>query len=112
MHATDQDDIASGLRVAEAEYRLQRAGGGDEDGKKRLDASHHFLLARDRVAEHLRATGMPLGVGLSPVERAVTECGTHFYLRCDLRAAHTPVPFPTVVTRAFWRPAFCLFVAD
>jgi hypothetical protein len=56
MHATDQDDIASGLRVAEAEYRLQRAGGGDEDGKKRLDASHHFLLARDRVAEHLRAT--------------------------------------------------------
>ena len=39
MHAADQDDIASGLRVAEAEYRLQRAGGGDEDGKK-MDASH------------------------------------------------------------------------
>ena len=42
MHAADQDDIASGLRIAEAKYRLQRAGGGDEDGKKRMDASHHF----------------------------------------------------------------------
>ena len=45
MHAADQDDIASGLRVAEAEYRLQRAGGGDEDGKK-MDASHNLALTR------------------------------------------------------------------
>ena len=45
MHAADQDDIASGLRVAEAEYRLQRAGGGDEDGKK-MDANHNLALTR------------------------------------------------------------------
>ena len=43
MHAADEDDLAPGLRVAEAEHRLQRAGGGGEDGEEKADACHALL---------------------------------------------------------------------
>ena len=43
MHAADEDDLAPGLGVAEAEHRLQRAGGGGEDGEEKADAGHASL---------------------------------------------------------------------
>jgi len=46
MHAADEDDLAPGLGVAEAEHRLQRAGGGREDGEKKADACHGLLHHR------------------------------------------------------------------
>ena len=48
MHAADEDDLAPGLRVAKAEHRLQRAGGGREDGEEKADAAHALLSHRAR----------------------------------------------------------------
>ena len=44
--AADEDDLAPGLGVAEAEHRLQRAGGGGEDGEEKADAAHALLSHR------------------------------------------------------------------